>query len=374
MRYIVSIFFVCLVLFACDELLLGPKEIIDPERNLELPPALDDGIQVSSPTKEGLDSTQLFDLILDLQEKGTKGIRSILIAKNNRLVLEAYFDGWHRGRKQDMRSASKSFVSAVMGIALDKGVVESIDEKILNFFPEYDSYLEWDDRKEDMTIRDFLRMRTGLSCNDWIDYSPGHQEKMYVTDDWIKFVLDLPVMNEPGERFSYCSGAPIVLSAIINKTSGTTNFQFADENLFAPLGITDYAWEYMPPRPNYAGGQLHMRSRDALKFGLLFLNNGIWNGKRVIPEKWVEESTKADGAVPGQRQGVGYGYLWWTTSWTIEGSEISAYYANGNGGQVMYVLKDLNMVVLFTGGAYDTNAEAKLYSIMRKSILPAVVH
>lgn len=373
MKYITALIFICHIFFSCDDALLGPKEVVDPQRNMELPPALDDGIEVSSPTKEGLDSARLFEWVADLQENDTDAIRSVLIAKNNRLVLEAYFDGWHRDRKQDMRSASKSFVSAVMGIALEKGVVKSIDEKILGFFPEYDSYLKWDDRKAEMRIRDFLRMRTGLSCNDWVEYSPGNQEKMYVTDDWIKFILDLPVVHDPGERFSYCSGAPIVLSAIINKTSGTTNFQFADENLFAPLGITDYAWEYMPPRPDYAGGQLHMRPRDALKFGLLFLNDGVWNERRVVSANWVEESTKPNGAVPGQRQGVGYGYLWWTTSWTIDGVEIPAYYANGNGGQVMYVLKDLDMVVLFTGGAYNTNAEATLYGIMRNSILPALV-
>lgn len=373
MRYIASFVISCFCLVACDEVLLGPKGMIDEQRNLKLPPAMDDGIQVSSPSQVGLDSTKLFDVISDLQQNGTKDIRSILIARNNQLVLEAYFSGWHRDRKQDIRSASKSFVSAVMGIAIDKAVVESVDEKILDFFPEYESFQKWDERKSDMTIGDFLRMRTGLSCNDWIDYSAGNQEKMYATDDWIKFILDLPVSTEPGERFSYCSGAPITLSAIINKTSGTTNFKFADDNLFAPLGITDYVWEYMPARRDYAGGQLHMRSRDVLKFGLLFLNNGVWNGERIISENWIEESTRANGDVPGQRQGVGYGYYWWTTSWTTGAGEVHAYYANGNGGQVMYVIKDLNMVVLFTGGAYDTNAEAKLYAIMSNSILPAVV-
>lgn len=373
MKSSASLIFISAILLGCDGPLLGPEEVIDKQRNLKLPPALDDGISVSSPSKEGLDSTRLFEMVLDLQEHGTKGIRSILIARNNRLVLEAYFDGWHRDRKQDIRSASKSFVSAVMGIAIDKGVVKNVDEKILDFFPEYDSYLKWDDRKADMTIRDFLRMRTGLSCNDWVEYSPGNQEKMYDTDDWIKFILDLPVVRDPGEQFSYCSGAPITLSGIIKKTSGTTTFRFADDNLFAPLGITDYAWEYMPPRPDYAGGQLHMRPRDVVKFGLLFLNKGVWNGNRVISQNWIEESTEPRGAVPGQRQGVNYGYLWWTTSWTIHGTDFHAYYANGNGGQVMYVLEDLDMVVLFTGGAYDTNAEAKLYTIMGNFILPAVV-
>ena|SRR5690606_3053426 len=148
---------------------------------------------------------------------------------------------------------------------------------------------------------------------------------------------------------------------------------FADEHLFAPLGITDYAWEYMPARPEYAGGKLHMRPRDVWKFGLLFLNHGNWKGNQLISADWVAESTLPDGAIPTERQGVEYGCYWWYTSWNVGDREIRAYYANGNGGQLLYIIEDLNMVVLFTGGAYNMGAEAKLNSLMRNNILPAVL-
>ncbi len=372
-RAATTIVIICLFLPGCDQLMLGEEDPTNMADYLKLPPALDDGIAVSSPSREGLDSARLYGLIAQMQQDGSNGIRSVLIARNNKLVVEGYFNGWQRERKQDLRSASKSFVSAVMGIAIDKGVVEGVDEKVLNFFPEYDNIQHWDDRKATMTIRDFLRMRTGLECNDWYKGSPGNQEKMYVTDDWFKFILDLRVVHAPGEQFSYCSGAPIILSAVVAKSFGATSFEFARENLFTPLGITDYQWEYIPARPAYAGGQLHMRVRDFLKFGLLFLNDGAWNGEQIISPEWIKESTRPDGAIPGQRTGTQYGYYWWYTSWVVNGKTINAYYAHGNGGQVMYVLEDLNMVVVFTGGAYNTGAEARTYGIMRGKILPAVL-
>ena len=371
MKYNLRALLILIFLPACDGM-LGTDVPIYKQNYLQPPPALDDGLAVSSPVDEGLDSARLYDLVREIQNAAPDKLRSILIARNNKLVFEAYFGAWHRDRKQDLRSASKSFVSAVMGIAIDKGVVKDVDQPVLSYFPEYESIRNWDDRKAEMTIRDFLRMRTGLSCNDWVPYSQGNEEYMYETDDWIRFVFDLPVMHDPGEQFSYCSGAPIVLSAVITKSWDEGCVAFADEYLFKPLGITDYVWEYMPARREYAGGKLHMRPRDALKLGLLFLNDGTWNGTQVISPEWIAESTRPDGVIPTQREGVEYGYYWWYTTWTIDGQEIEAYYAHGNGGQVMYVLEDLNMVVLFTGGAYNTNAESRCYHIMRRTILPAV--
>ncbi len=374
MRYAWTILVCCILTAGCDRIFLGGEEPINVDDYLKLPPDLGDGIEISYPSKEGLDSAMLFNMVKDYLENGSPGIRSILISRNNKLVLEAYFDGWNRDRRQDLRSASKSFVSAVAGIAIDKGLLDDVDAKVLNYFPEYADIQHWDDRKQDMTIRDLLRMRTGLSCNDWNAGSPGNQENMYPKDDWIRFIFDLPVVNTPGSLFSYCSGAPIVVSAIITKASGMKSSDFAHDNLFEPLGITDYVWEYMPGRREYAGGKLHMRPRDFLKFGLLMLNEGRWQDEEIISAEWITESTTPDGTVPVRRPGVEYGYYWWVTSWEVDGQVINAYYANGNGGQLLYVFKDLDMVVSFTGGAYNTDAENKVYSIIQRRILPAVLN
>lgn len=374
MRIRIAILLCCVLTLGCDSIFLGDESPIDVSANLELPPSTGDGIEVSSPSREGLDSAMLFNMVKDYMDNGSPGIRSILISRNNKLVLEAYFDGWNRERRQDLRSASKSFVSAVAGIAIDKGVIASVDEKVLSYFPEYQQIENHDARKYDMTIRDLLRMRTGLGCNDWSPASPGNQEYMYPKDDWIKFIFDLPVVNTPGSIFSYCSGAPIVVSAIITKASGKKSSDFADENLFAPLGITDYVWEYMPGKREYAGGKLHMRPRDFLKFGLLMLNDGRWNDQVILSEGWIQESIAPNGTVPVRRAGVEYGYYWWVTSWDIDGEIINAYYANGNGGQLLYIFEELDMVVAFTGNAYNTNADNKVYSIIQRKILPAVLN
>ncbi len=165
-----------------------------------------------------------------------------------------------------------------------------------------------------------------------------------------------------------------MVSAIITKASGKKSSDFADENLFAPLGITDYVWEYMPGKREYAGGKLHMRPRDFLKFGLLMLNDGRWNDQVILSEGWIQESTAPNGTVPVRRAGVEYGYYWWVTSWDIDGEIINAYYANGNGGQLLYIFEELDMVVAFTGNAYNTNADNKVYSIIQRKILPAVLN
>lgn len=353
---------------SCDSALLPEEDHSETADYLKPPPDLNDGILVSSMTQAQMDEARMYSLIETLSEDSNNEIRSILVARNNKLVLEAYFNGWSRNRKQDLRSATKSFTSALVGIALDKGLIKSVDQKVISFFPEYESFSNWDARKEEMTIRDFLRMRTGLSCNDWNPQSQGNEEKMYNTNDWIKFVLDLPVSTTPGEVYSYCTGAPVTLGALVSNASGKSIPEFAAENLFSPLGITDYAWEFMPNGRTDTGGHLHLRPRDMLKFGLLYLNDGQWNGAQIVSSSWVEASTRPDGDVPG-RPNMQYGYLWWHTTGTVNEKTVEAYFANGNGGQLIFIFKDINMVVVFTGGTY--NGDPRAFLILR-SILGSV--
>lgn len=371
MRKLVLYAVIFFSLLACDRMLLRDESYVTADDYLKPPPDLNDGIQVSTMGDVQIDSVKIYSMVKNLQSNEYNRIRSILIARNNKLVMEAYFNGWNRTRKQDLRSATKSFTSALMGIALDKGIVNSVDEKVISFFPEYESIGNWDARKDEMTIRDFLRMRTGLQCNDWSGHSPGNEEKMYETHDWVKFILDLPVLKSEEPIYSYCTGAPVTLGAIISNASGKTIPEFAHENLFSPLGIEEYAWEYMPNGRADTGGHLHLRPRDMLKFGLLYLNNGEWNGRSLISSEWVAESTQPNGSVPGAGS-TQYAYLWWCNSWDVEGKIINTYFANGNGGQMIFVLKEVDMVIVFTGGAYNTDFMSSILSIIEKNILSAV--
>jgi CubicO group peptidase (beta-lactamase class C family) len=360
-----------LTLAGCDRLLLGSEEEpVSMEKNLQVPDQLDDGLEVSALSDENIDAQRIHSMIRSVHANPSHRHRSILIARNNKLVLEAYFNGWNRDRKQDIRSATKSFTSSLVGIAIDKGFIADVHQPVLGFFNEYASIQNPDQRKSQATIKDFLRMRTGLSCNDWNVSSPGNEERMYQTDDWVKFILDLPVSGSPGQNFSYCTGAPVTLGAVITNVSGKSIPDFAKEYLFDPLGIREYSWEFTPVGQTDTGGHIHMKPRDMLKFGLLFLNNGNWKGRQLISREWIEESTTPDGAVPGSRE-LAYGYLWWATTWTVDQREIAAYFATGNGGQLIFVIPSLRAVVIFTGGSYNSDFLPRLLGMMAGQLLPS---
>ena len=355
MKRIISLAALLLLLAGCDALLLGGEE--PPagwEQEMEPPARLDDGLDVSSLAAQGVDPQEIERLVRIFHTNTGMNQRSFLLLRNGKLVLESYYNGWNGARKQDLRSASKSFTSALVGIAIDRGFIAGVDEPVLGYFGRYDAFANWDDRKAEMTVRDFLRMRTGLACNDWSAVSPGHEEYMYARHDWVKFVLDLPVAGAPGSAFSYCTGAPVTLGAVISNASGMEASGFAREFLFEPLGITDYTLEFKPDGEADTGGHFHMRPRDMAKFGQLFLNEGVWKGKQIVSREWVAESTAPGGSIPGA-SGLEYGYLWWTTSWSVDGRQVAAYFANGNGGQLIFVVPSLQLVAVFTGGRYNRN-------------------
>jgi CubicO group peptidase (beta-lactamase class C family) len=315
-----------------------------------------------------MDMTRIIHYLNNLHlQKPDNKLRSLLIARDNKLVLEAYFNGWTRDRKQDIRSATKSFTSCLIGMAIDHQLIPDEKAKILDFFPEYSSFQNWDNRKAEMTIQDFLQMRTGLACNDWSPDSPGNEENMSRTGDWVKFILDLPVATQPGNVFNYCTGAPVTLGALLGNVLDKSVEEFAHEKLFEPLGITDYTWGYKPDRTIDTGGHLHIKPRDMLKFGLMFLGNGSWEGHQLVSPEWVKRSTESNGAAGGHY----YGYLWWVTRWELEDRVINAYFANGNGGQLIFVLPELNAVVVMTGGQYGENWMPARLSLMGNVILPA---
>ena len=334
---------------ACDSFLLRQEEnlLVSVEENLSIPAQLDDSLITDSPESVDIDMTRIESYIRSTSKnEPSNAVRSVLIARHNKLVVETYFNGWHRERKQDMRSATKSITSALIGIGIDKGIIPDENAKILDFFNEYNSFDNWDDRKSDMTIRHFLRMQTGLACNDWVPTSIGNEEFMYQSDDWVKFVLDLPMQTNPGQNFSYCTGSPVTLGAVLANASKKSIPEFAEENLFSHLSISDYNWEFIPNGRTDTGGHLQLRPRDMLKIGLLFLNNGSWKGKQIISKEWIQKSTEPTSVAGGHE----YGYLWWSTTWDIDGNPISAYFAWGNGGQQIFVLPQLDAVVVFTAG------------------------
>lgn len=364
----IVVVFLALCSVQCDQLLLGPEdEQVSLGENLSVPLAKGDGIDVSSPEEQNMDAAQLKRTVEIIHANNPGHIHSALIVRNNHLVLEAYFDGWNSKRRHDLRSATKSFTSCLVGIAIDKGMLPGVNEPVYSFFGGPAAFANPDERKSKMSIRNFLQMRTGLECNDWVDSSPGNESKMYQTGDWTRFILDLPATHEPGSTFSYCTGAPVVLGNIVAIASGRELPDFADEVLFSPLGITDYQWEFTPNGNTDTGGHLHLYPRDMAKFGMLFQNNGVWKGSRLVSEAWVTESTQRLGAAGGNS---GYGYLWWTSEVVSSGRTVKHYRADGNGGQLIIVVPQFDAVIVFTGGNFNATS-SPISSLLVNWIYPA---
>ena len=224
-----------------------------------------------------------------------------------------------------------------------------------------------DERKQQITIRHLLTMSSGLDCNDWDKQSKGQEDKVYKKRDWLQYTLDLPMMNNPGEVSNYCSMGVVMIAEIISQASGMSIDQFAEEYLFKPLSISNVSWghtskkEVMP-----SGKRLYMTPRDMAKIGQLTLNKGKWNGQQIISEKWVEESTMAVTKISG----VDYGYLWWNIPFKQNEKTITSIVATGNGGQYILILPELDLVAIFTGGAYNSQEDKLAFAIMKDVFLP----
>jgi len=293
--------------------------------------------------------TELFRGILD---EGYPGIESLLVVKNGRLLVEEYFYGFHRDSLHQMRSVTKTVASVLTGVALQQGFLESVEIPVDSFYPDLADEQDWDARKRGMTLEHLLMMTTGLEGDDWEDDFAGSQS-MRESEDWIRHVAARRVTRRPGRQFAYSGSSLILLAGVLERTSGMTVPDLADEYLFGPLGIEEVEWQVSPAGTARLGSGLHLRPRDLARIGQLFLNGGMWDGQRIVSEEWVAQSTQRPLSFWGPRRW--YGYLWWSRNiGTGLFSSIPTYFASGLGGQKMFVVPDRGMVVVITSGNYDT--------------------
>jgi CubicO group peptidase (beta-lactamase class C family) len=345
-----------------------PRLIADPKTyryQYSTPPVLNDGLPVGDIVKAGLDSSLLNLMMHKIVAGDYPNVHSVLIIKDGKLVFEEYFYEYNRDTLQEQRSATKSAISALTGIAIHQGLIKSINEKVLPYFPEY-QLANNSALKQRITIKDMLSNQSGLSYDVAYDKAAGNETDMGYTDDWVKYTLDLPMLDTPGTKGRYNSGNPITLGRIIEKASNTPLRDFAVQNLYGPMGITNFRWNFKPDKSNSENyTELYLRPRDMAKFGLLYLNHGVWNNKQLVPAEWVEESTRKQSVV----QGVDYGYFWWLKYLDSNGIRYHTFAAQGNGGQKIYVFKEQQMVVVITGGNF--NSQSPSDELIKKYILPA---
>ncbi len=259
-------------------------------------------------------------------------LHSLLVVRHGRLILERYYGGTQPQDSSNVKSVTKSMLSALFGIALERGYIRSLDQPVLDFFPEYREEVT-EPRKQRITLRHLLTMSAGL---DWKENGPIAFRCMR-SSDWVQFILKSKLVDDPGAKWNYSSALPHLLSAVLTKASGTNTLAFARHALFDPLGAVIGQWGQDPKGYYFGGSELCMTPRDMAKFGYLYLNNGEWNGKQIVPSAWVQASTQ-------QTNSAHYGFLWWLD--TFESHPI--YFAQGLGGQHIVVVPDLDAVVVTT--------------------------
>ena len=295
-----------------------------------------EGWRTSTPEEQGMDSEMLADMLETIEEQDYD-VDSVVVVRHGYMVVDAAVYPFEPGSRHIVYSCTKSVISALIGIAIDKGYIEGVDQPLLDFFPERTA-ANLDADKEAMTLEDVLTMSTGLECRDSYLHRWRGLQQMRQSDDWVQFMLDLPMTEEPGTRFEYCNGASFLLSAIIQETTGMNALAFANEHLFGPLGIIDVEWSSSPQGITIGWSDLHLTPHDMAKIGYLYLNEGLWDGEQVVSVEWVRASTREH--ISAKTLQDGYGYQWW-----VDDSGI--YMALGYAGQLIVVVPDKDMVVVF---------------------------
>jgi CubicO group peptidase (beta-lactamase class C family) len=309
---------------------------------------------ISPPEAQGMDSTALAEAFAAIQEQGTN-LHSLLVIRHGTIVAEAYFGSYGPETMHQQFSITKSVVAALTGIALEQGAIQGVDQPIVSFFPGKE-FANPDPRKQALTLEQVLTMTTGL---DWEESDPSFA-RLYTSPDWVEYMLSLPMAADPGSQFHYCSGCSHLLVEALETATGTSPLDFAREKLFAPLGIEAYSWDTNPAGEPIGGWGLHLRPRDMARLGYLFLNEGEWNGKQLVPAGWVAAVTRKHTDTDGDWD---YGYQTWVDL------EHQAYAPLGLGGQTIYVVPAQDLIVITTA---ELPGHDPVFALIEAHILPAV--
>lgn len=326
-----------------------------------------DGWRVARAADVGMDEAALAAIVQKIGEtdpvpRTAPLIQSLVIARHGRLVLDEYFFGFDADRLHDLRSASKTITSVMAGAA-----------KIDMNTPAYPVFGDTRADRARITVGHFLTHSSGLACDDNDDDSPGNEDKMYnqtAQPDWYRFILDLSVVHDPGTVYAYCSGGINVAAGVVGRTTSTWIPAFFAQKVAEPLGIHRWAMNLTPTGDGYGGGGLYLRPRDLLKLGVAYLDSGAWQGHRIVSPDWVRQST-ARQIVTGPESWDGYG--WHLNILHAPGHDYPDYEATGNGGQLLIVVPDLDLAVVFTAANYNRYPIWRTFreSLTAKEIIPA---
>ena len=344
--------------------------------------------RISSPEEEGMDGDKLQAALASAQKQGLS-LHGLLVIRHGSIVMEKYFAPYDVDTPHSLYSCTKSFISALVGIAIKKGFITGVNRPVMSYFPngsyagavssmqtpppssrqatrsrisspfaapQTSSWAADTESKHEITVENLLTMSSGL---DWLEADETYDRMYSSSQDWVKFVLDWSMADRPGQSFTYSSGNSHLLSAIIQKTSRMNTYDFARANLFGPLGIKDPDWDRDPSGIPIGGWGLHLTPREMAKLGYLYLHRGVWEHKHVVPASWVRDSTQSHIKADDNWQ---YGYQWW-----LDPSR-DFFAAIGRYGQSIFVVPAQDLVVVFTAHIDSNDPEVDL---LKKYIIPA---
>ena len=350
---------------------LGPDGGTIPYRYM--PPAnRPDGIPTSEAGPDTLSRDVAERLVNGVIDGAYRDVRSILVYRKGALLLEEYFYGYDRERPHQMRSLTKSVISLLAGIAVDRRLL-SADQAVLARLG-YPAYENPDPRKALVTLTHLLSNQSGFECNDHDRASAGHENNLYETANWAKAFVDLPMVADPGTAGRYCSGNFFVTGRIIERATGKRLPEFAQEALFGRLGIrrADWRWDFTLDRSQRNDfGQIYLRPRDMLKLGMLIQQRGEWKGRRVVSASWIDAAVARQSRVDDSDYGLGIWHRWFGVQTRAGQRRVDTIMLSGNGGQKVFLVPTLDLIVVFTGGAF--NLESPSNEMMARVLLPALL-
>lgn len=343
----------------------GPQ-LVKPEYKYQSPVQLDDGWPVAKLDSAFLDPKKIV--------KGTQAIKSglygsidsLLIAQRGSLVHEEYFKQTAE-LQHEMRSVTKSVVSILAGIALDHGFVQSFDDGVLDYLDQYSLTEKQIQNLEGITLSHLLTMSSGLDCDDTDAFSAGREQRMFDSDDWVRFFLTLEPKYQPGDVFSYCAASVMAMIGVLEKATGQPVDEFAADYLFDLMGINEWSWD-MTPQGRAQPNGLYLRSRDLLKIGQI-MSTTDWQSIPVVSSSWRNQATTHKVELT---QGGSAGYLWWLFEAPTQRGMIRMYYAWGRGGQTVVIIPEYELVIAMTGSEFSGAAWDNVTAFFNEVIIPAL--
>lgn len=351
-----------------------------------MPAAKADDWQVASAVELGMDVTVLEQLMENINNNsfGFRNMDGVLIVKNNQLIFERRLrnqlditDGWADNQNLDIHavhSVTKSIMSAAIGIAIERGEIGSLDDLALSYFSDYLPLANDSQSKQQMTIENWLTMQHGLQWNEWdVNYLDDANQNGQMIDaaDPMRFLLDLPSVAQPATDYAYSTGISFALGRIISRTSGQRFYDYVQQHLLTPMNIQQHDAWFMR-NDVHAGSALYLTMRGMAKFGQMYLDGGQWLGQQIVPANWVALSIEEHVS----QDNIRYGYQWWLNTFTSEGVDYEAFYANGWGGQFILVIPQLNSVVVLTGRRYQDgqSEQTSVRMMLEDYIIPFLVN